>query len=184
LFFHVSQGALPFLQVQEAELPVFGKTAQGGESCSEGQVVSEGGEVEAEGKGKGRDKEDGVEGGLQTGAEGKARACGCCWTITVPRFDADQCPCSASEDVGEGQLLGRHQPGRQAGAFSVVGDEGRLSLRVIRLWAQVLMRQIELLNVELQVLIDMEEAMFDARLEAGDEMEEGEVANKELEDFE
>jgi hypothetical protein len=46
------------------------------------------------------------------------------------------------------------------------------------------MRQIELLNVELWVLINMEEAMFDARLEAGDKMEEGEFADKELSDFE
>jgi hypothetical protein len=68
--------------------------------------------------------------------------------------------------------------------FSAVSDEGRLSLGVIWLRAQVLMRQIELLNVELWVLIDMEEAMFDTRLEAGDEMEEGEFANKELSDFE
>jgi hypothetical protein len=68
--------------------------------------------------------------------------------------------------------------------FSVIGDEGRLSLGVIWLQAQVLMCQIELLNVELRVLINMEEAMFDARLEAGDEMEEGEFANEELSDFE
>jgi hypothetical protein len=65
-----------------------------------------------------------------------------------------------------------------------IGDEGSLSLGVIRLWAQVLMRQIELLNVELRVLINMEEAMFDARLEAGDKMEEGEFADEELLDFE
>jgi hypothetical protein len=49
--------------------------------------------------------------------------------------------------------------------FLAVGDEGRLSLGVVWLRAQVLMCQIELLNVELQVLIDMEEAMFDVRLE-------------------
>jgi hypothetical protein len=36
LFFRISRGALPLLQVQEAEVPVFGQTAQGGESCSEG----------------------------------------------------------------------------------------------------------------------------------------------------
>jgi hypothetical protein len=46
------------------------------------------------------------------------------------------------------------------------------------------MRQIELLNVELRVLVDMEEAMFNARLEAGDEMVEGEFADEELSDFE
>jgi hypothetical protein len=68
--------------------------------------------------------------------------------------------------------------------FSAVGDEGRLSLGVIRLQVQVLMRQIELLNVELWLLIDMEEAMFNVRLEAGDEMEEGEFADEELSDFE
>jgi hypothetical protein len=68
--------------------------------------------------------------------------------------------------------------------FSAISDKGRLSLGVIWLQAQVLMRQIEPLNVELQVLIDMEEAMFDARLEAGDEMEEGEFADEELLDFE
>jgi hypothetical protein len=68
--------------------------------------------------------------------------------------------------------------------FSAIGDEGRLSLGVIQSQAQVLMHQIELLNMELRVLIDMEEAMFDARLEAGDEMEEGESADKELSDFE
>jgi hypothetical protein len=68
--------------------------------------------------------------------------------------------------------------------FSVIGDEGRLSLGVIWSQAQVLMRQIELLNVELRVLVDMEEAMFEVRLEAGDEMEEGEFADEELSDFE
>jgi hypothetical protein len=68
--------------------------------------------------------------------------------------------------------------------FSVIGDKGRLSLGVIWSRAQVLMHQIELLNVELRVLVDMEEAMFDARLEAGDEMVEGEFANEELSDFE
>jgi hypothetical protein len=68
--------------------------------------------------------------------------------------------------------------------FSAIGDEGRLSLGVIRSRAQVLMRQIELLNMELQVLVDMEEAMFNARLEAGDEMAEGEFADEELSDFE
>jgi hypothetical protein len=47
LFFCVSQGALPFLQVWEAEVLVFGKTAQGGESCGEGQELGKGGEVEA-----------------------------------------------------------------------------------------------------------------------------------------
>jgi hypothetical protein len=44
--------------------------------------------------------------------------------------------------------------------FLAVSDKGRLSLGVIWSWVQLLMRQIELLNVELQVLIDMEEAMF------------------------
>jgi hypothetical protein len=68
--------------------------------------------------------------------------------------------------------------------FSAVGDKGRLSLGVIRLRAQVLMCQIELLNVELWLLIDMEEAMFDTWLEAGDKMEEGEFADEELSDFE
>jgi hypothetical protein len=68
--------------------------------------------------------------------------------------------------------------------FSAIGDEGRLSLGVIWLQAQVLMCQIELLNVELQVLIDMEEAMFNVWLEEGDEMEEGEFADEELSDFE
>jgi hypothetical protein len=68
--------------------------------------------------------------------------------------------------------------------FSAVGDKGRLSLGVIQSWVQVLMRQIELLNVELRVLIDMEEAMFDMRLKVGDEMEEGEFADEELSDFE
>jgi hypothetical protein len=67
--------------------------------------------------------------------------------------------------------------------FSTIGDKGRLSLGVIRSRAQVLMRQIKLLNVELRVLVDMEEAMFDAQLEAGDEMAEGEFANEELSDF-
>jgi hypothetical protein len=68
--------------------------------------------------------------------------------------------------------------------FSVVGDEGRLSLGVIWLQVQVLMHQIELLNVELRLLIDMEEAMFDVQLEAGDKMEEGEFADEELLEFE
>jgi hypothetical protein len=68
--------------------------------------------------------------------------------------------------------------------FSAIGDKGRLSLGVIRSRAQVLMRQIELLNVELRVLVDMEEAMFDTRLEAGDKMAEGEFADEELSDFE
>jgi hypothetical protein len=68
--------------------------------------------------------------------------------------------------------------------FSVVGDKGRLSLGVIWLWAQVLMRHIKLLNMELRLLINMEEAMFYMRLEAGDKMEEGEFANEELSDVE
>jgi hypothetical protein len=89
LFFRISQGAMPLLQVQEAEVPVLGKSAQGGESRGEGQKVGKGGEVEAEGKGEGQDEEDGVEGGLQTCAEGKARAHGRRWTITVPRFDVN-----------------------------------------------------------------------------------------------
>jgi hypothetical protein len=67
--------------------------------------------------------------------------------------------------------------------FSVVSDKGRLSLGVIWSWAQVLMHQIELLNVELQLLTNMEEAMFDMWLEVGDEMEEGEFADKELSGF-
>jgi hypothetical protein len=81
--------AVPFLQVREAEVPVFGKTAQGGEGRGEGREVGEGGEVEAERKGEGQDKEDGVEGGPQTGAEGKAQSRGRCWTVAVPRFDVD-----------------------------------------------------------------------------------------------
>jgi hypothetical protein len=72
LFFRVSQGAMPLLQVREVEVPVLGKSTQGGESHGEGRKVSEGGEVKAKGKGEGRDEEDGVEGGLQTCAEGKA----------------------------------------------------------------------------------------------------------------
>jgi hypothetical protein len=68
--------------------------------------------------------------------------------------------------------------------FVAIGDKGRLSLGVIWSQAQVLMPQIELLNVELRVLIDMEEAMFNTRLEAGDKMEEGEFADEELSDFE
>jgi hypothetical protein len=120
LFLCVSQGTLPFLQVREVEVPVFGKTAQGGESRGEGQ------EVEAERKGKGQDKEDGVEGCPQTGAEGKAQACGRHWTVTVPRFNVDRCPCGVSEGVGESQLLGRHQPGRRAGAYTVYKGMGFL----------------------------------------------------------
>jgi hypothetical protein len=83
-------------------------------------------------------------------------------------------------------LVGKLVPTRYTKGwdFSAICDEGRLSLGVIWSWAQVLMRQIELLNVELRVLINMEEAMFDARLEAGDKMEEGEFADKELSDFE
>jgi hypothetical protein len=57
-------------------------------------------------------------------------------------------------------------------------------LGVIWLQAQVLMRQIKLLNVELRLLIDMEEAMFNMWLEAGDKMEEGEFADQELSEFE
>jgi hypothetical protein len=89
MFFCVSQGVMPLLQVQEAEVPVLSKNAQGGESWGENRKVSEGGEVKAKGKGKGRDKEDGVEGGPQASAKGKARAHSCHWTITVPRFDVD-----------------------------------------------------------------------------------------------
>jgi hypothetical protein len=126
LFLHVSQGALPFLQIWEAEVPVFGKTAQGGESRGEGQEVSEGGEVEAERKGKGRDEEDGVEGGPQTGAKGKAPACSRHWTVTVPRFDVDRHPCSASKGIREGWLLGWHQPGWQASAYAVYEGMGLL----------------------------------------------------------
>jgi hypothetical protein len=68
--------------------------------------------------------------------------------------------------------------------FLAVGDEGGLSLGVIWLQAQVLMRQIELLNMELRLLIDMEEAMLDTQLEAGDKMEEGDFADEDLLDFE
>jgi hypothetical protein len=83
-------------------------------------------------------------------------------------------------------LLGKPVPVRYTKGwdFSAVGDEGRLSLGVIRLRVRVLMRQIKLLNVELQLLIDMEEAMFNMQLEAGDKMEEGEFANEELLGFE
>jgi hypothetical protein len=95
----------------------------------------------------------------------------------------------SSEKVGYWvgtNLVGEPVPTRYTKGwdFSAIGDEGRLSLGVIRSRAQVLMRQIELLNVELRVLVDMEEAMFDARLEAGDEMVEGEFADEELSDFE
>jgi hypothetical protein len=83
-------------------------------------------------------------------------------------------------------LVGKPVPVRymKGWDFSAVGDKGRLSLGVIRLWAQVLMCQIELLNVELWLLIDMEEAMFDVWLEVGDKMEEGEFADEELLEFE
>jgi hypothetical protein len=67
--------------------------------------------------------------------------------------------------------------------FLAVGDKGRLGLGVIWSRAQVLMHQIKLLNVELRLLIDMEEAMFNAQLEADDKMEEGEFADKELLEF-
>jgi hypothetical protein len=95
----------------------------------------------------------------------------------------------SSEKVGywvSTNLVGKPVPTRymKGWDFLVIGDKGRLSLGVIRSWAQVLMRQIELLNVKLRVLIDMEEAMFDTQLEAGDEMEEGEFADEELSDFE
>jgi hypothetical protein len=95
----------------------------------------------------------------------------------------------ASEKVGywvSTNLVGEPVPTRYTKGwdFSAVGDEGRLSLGVIWSQAQVLMRQIKLLNVELQVLIDMEEAMFNTQLEAGDKMEEGEFADEELLDFE
>jgi hypothetical protein len=83
-------------------------------------------------------------------------------------------------------LVGKPVPARYTKGwdFLAVGDEGRLSLGVIWSRAQVLMCQIELLNVELQLLINMEEAMFDMWLEAGDKMEEGEFADKELLEFE
>jgi hypothetical protein len=83
LFFCVFWGAMPLLQVQEAEVPVFGKTTQGGESRSEGR------KVKAKAKGEGRDEEDGVEGGPQTCAKGKVRARGRRWTITIPRFNVN-----------------------------------------------------------------------------------------------
>jgi hypothetical protein len=89
LFFCVSQGAMPLLQVREAEVPVLGKTAQGGESRGESQKVSKGGEVKAEGKGEEQDEEDGVEGGPEACAKGKVQACGCCWTIMVPRLNVN-----------------------------------------------------------------------------------------------
>jgi hypothetical protein len=112
LFLRVSRGAVPFLQVWEAEVPVFGKTTQGGEGRGEGREVGKGGEVEAERKGEGRDKEDGVEGGPQIGAEGKAQSRGRRWTVAVPRFNVNRRPCGASEVVGESRLLGRHQSGQ------------------------------------------------------------------------
>jgi hypothetical protein len=79
----------------------------------------------------------------------------------------------ASEKVGYwvgANLVGKPVPMRymKGWDFLVVGDEGRLSWGVIRSRAQVLLHQIELLHVELWVLINMEEAMFNVRLEAGD----------------
>jgi hypothetical protein len=65
--------------------------------------------------------------------------------------------------------------------FLAVSDKGRLSLGVIQSQAQVLVCQIELLNVELWLLTNMEEAMFNMWLEAGGEMEEGEFADDVLE---
>jgi hypothetical protein len=46
------------------------------------------------------------------------------------------------------------------------------------------MCQIKLLNVELQPLTKVEEAMFDTQLEAGNKMEEGGFADKEMSDVE
>jgi hypothetical protein len=68
--------------------------------------------------------------------------------------------------------------------FSAVSNKGRLSLGVIWAWVQVLMCQIELLNMELWLLTNMEEAMFDAWLEVGDKMEEGEYADEEISEAE
>jgi hypothetical protein len=91
----------------------------------------------------------------------------------------------ATEKVGYwvgSNMVGKPVPVRYTKGwdFSVVRNKGKLSLGVIWVQAQVLMCQIELLNVELQLLTDMEEAMFDTRLEASNEMEEGEFADKEL----
>jgi hypothetical protein len=103
--------------------------------------------------------------------------------------DVPAAQAKVSEKVGYWvgtNLVGEPVPTRYTKGwdFSAIGDKGSLSLGVIRSRVQVLMRHIELLNLELRVLIDMEEAMFDTWLEAGDEMEEGEFANKELSDFE
>jgi hypothetical protein len=105
-------------------------------------------------------------------------------SINIPAVQA-----KASEKVGYWvgtNLVGEPVPTQYTKGwdFLAVGDEGRLSLGVIWLRAQVLMCQIELLNMELQVLIDMEEVIFKAWLEAGDKMEEGKFADKELLDFE
>jgi hypothetical protein len=56
----------------------------------------------------------------------------------------------------------------------VVGEDGELSLEVIRLRTCALMCQIAVLKIELHVLAEMEEAMFNAWLEAGEELEDGE----------
>jgi hypothetical protein len=56
----------------------------------------------------------------------------------------------------------------------VVGEDGELSLEVICSHTCTLTRQIAVLKIELRVLAEMEEAMFDAWLEAGKELENGE----------
>jgi hypothetical protein len=58
--------------------------------------------------------------------------------------------------------------------FEVVGEDEELSLEVIRSRTRALTHQIAVLKIELHGLAEMEEAMFDARLEAGKELEDGE----------
>jgi hypothetical protein len=58
--------------------------------------------------------------------------------------------------------------------FEVVGEDGELSLEVIRSCTHALMCQIAVLKIDLHVLAEMEEAMFDAQLEVGEELEDGE----------
>jgi hypothetical protein len=60
--------------------------------------------------------------------------------------------------------------------FEAVGEDRELSLEMIRLCTCALthQHQVTVLKIELHILVEMEEAMFDAWLEAGEELEDGE----------
>jgi hypothetical protein len=195
LFFRVSQGALPFLQVLSkrkcqylAKPPKEGKVAVKVEKSAKVEKLR----PKFKEKAKGETKRMGLREVCKLVPKARHEPAVVAGPSQFPGSMSTNVPAVRAKALEKvGYWVGTNLVGKpvstqytKAWDFSAIGDEGRLSLGVIRLQVQVLMHQIELLNVELRVLIDMEEAMFDTRLEAGDEMEEGEFADKELSDFE